>query len=123
VTLEVDRVAGNMSINAATRTLAGDHLQFKVSDSGIGIPAAELPKLFQSFYRASNVGNLPGTGMGLAIVKQSVDLHRGAIKVESEEGKGTTFWVWLPLALPDLAGGVAHFRRKGDRLGAGSQDI
>jgi signal transduction histidine kinase len=123
VTLGVERVAGNVAIDADTKTLAGDHLQFKISDSGIGIPAAELPKLFQSFYRASNVGNLPGTGMGLAIVKQSVELHRGAIKVESEEGKGTTFWVWLPLGLSDLAAGTTHFRRKEDRLGAGSNNF
>jgi signal transduction histidine kinase len=102
--LVVERVSGNVFIDADTKLLVGDHLQFKVTDSGIGIPAAELPKLFQPFYRASNVGNLPGTGMGLAIVKQSVELHRGAIKVESEEGKGTTFWVWMPLALPQQDG-------------------
>jgi len=105
VKLEVQRVAGNLEIDADTRTSAGDHLQFKISDSGIGIPAADLPKVFQPFHRASNIGTRPGTGMGLAIVKQSVELHRGAIKVESEEGKGTTFWVWLPLAVPDLAEG------------------
>jgi signal transduction histidine kinase len=105
VALEVDRVPGNAAFDADKRTSAGEHLQFKISDSGIGIPAADLSNVFQPFHRASNTGNRPGTGMGLAIVKQSVELHRGSIKVESEEGKGTTFWVWLPLALPNFAEG------------------
>jgi PAS domain S-box-containing protein len=81
-----------------------DHLQLMVRDEGIGIPEADRAKLFQSFHRAVNVGNRPGTGMGLAIVKQFVELHRGAIRVESQEGTGTTVWVWLPLRPPVAAG-------------------
>ena len=61
------------------------------------MPQADLPKLFESFYRASNVGNISGTGLGLAIVKQSVDLHGGSIDVESELGVGTKFVVKVPL--------------------------
>jgi signal transduction histidine kinase len=56
--------------------------------------------LYQTFHRAANVGNRPGTGMGLAIVKRFVDLHRGTIRFESKEGKGTTVWVHLPIAPP-----------------------
>ena len=70
---------------------------FRVQDSGIGIPLAEQANLFDSFYRASNVGTISGTGLGLAIVKKSVDLHDGKIAVESEIGVGTTFTVTLPL--------------------------
>jgi signal transduction histidine kinase len=67
-----------------------------IKDSGIGIPAKDLPLLFESFHRASNVGTLPGTGLGLAIVKKSVDLHGGQITVNSIEGVGTTLTVTLP---------------------------
>ncbi len=70
---------------------------FRVQDSGIGIPLSEQANLFDSFYRASNVGTISGTGLGLAIVKKSVDLHSGLIAVESEIGVGTTFTVTLPL--------------------------
>lgn len=70
---------------------------FRVQDSGIGIPLPEQANLFDSFYRASNVGTISGTGLGLAIVKKSVDLHGGEIAVESEIGVRTTFTVTLPL--------------------------
>ena len=70
---------------------------FRVQDQGIGIPAADQAQLFDSFYRASNVGTISGTGLGLAIVKKSVDLHGGQITVASVVGVGTTFTVTLPL--------------------------
>jgi signal transduction histidine kinase len=68
-----------------------------VRDEGIGIPESERSQLFDSFYRASNVGTISGTGLGLAIVKRAVDLHGGKIAVESVVGVGTTFIVSLPL--------------------------
>jgi PAS domain S-box-containing protein len=70
---------------------------FRITDSGIGIPASDLERLFESFERASNVGMIQGTGLGLAIVKKSVDLHGGTIAVESKVGVGTTFTVTLLL--------------------------
>lgn len=69
----------------------------EVQDEGIGIPAADQPRLFEAFYRAGNVGAAPGTGLGLAIVKQMVDLHNGSITFESEQDDGTTFTVTLPI--------------------------
>ena len=66
---------------------------FTVRDRGIGIPSQDLPKLFDSFYRASNSEGYQGTGLGLAIVKQYVELHQGNITVESELEAGTTFQV------------------------------
>ena len=69
----------------------------RIQDNGIGIPAKDLPQLFESFSRASNVDCIQGTGLGLTIVKKSVDLHGGQIAVESEVGIGTTFTVTLPL--------------------------
>ena len=71
-------------------------LTLTITDQGIGIPPADIPKLWNLFYRASNVGNISGTGVGLAVVKQSVDTHGGTINVESTLGKRTTFTVRIP---------------------------
>lgn len=70
-----------------------------VADTGIGIPANELPLVFDRFYRGERPRSMQisGTGLGLAIVKEIVELHGGRVTVESEEGQGTTFIVWLPL--------------------------
>jgi signal transduction histidine kinase len=70
---------------------------FAVSDCGIGIPSADRGRLFEPFHRASNVGQTPGSGLGLLIVKRCVELHEGRITFESREADGTTFTVRLPL--------------------------
>jgi signal transduction histidine kinase len=70
---------------------------FRVRDSGIGIPASDQSQLFNAFHRASNASQVPGTGLGLVIVKRCVEMHEGRIACESAEGQGTTFTVWLPL--------------------------
>lgn len=67
-----------------------------IADEGIGIPAADLPRIFEVFHRAANVGNVSGTGLGLSIVKRAVDALNGTITVESEMGAGTKFMVTLP---------------------------
>jgi PAS domain S-box-containing protein len=76
-----------------TASAEGDRLRFRVADQGIGIPPADLPRLFESFHRGTNVGNIQGTGIGLHIVKECVQLHRGTIEVESVVGQGATFRV------------------------------
>ncbi|MCW5651230.1 MAG: PAS domain S-box protein [Ramlibacter sp.] len=73
----------------------GDRLHLRVTDRGIGIPPADLPRLFESFHRGTNVGNIQGTGIGLHIVKECVGLHSGTIEVDSQPGAGTTFHVRL----------------------------
>jgi signal transduction histidine kinase len=73
---------------------------FAVCDRGIGIPEADRARLFEAFHRASNVGQTPGTGLGLLIVKRCVELHQGTIRFESRENEGTTFTVRLPLFSP-----------------------
>ncbi|HEY9301664.1 MAG TPA: sensor histidine kinase, partial [Phormidium sp.] len=70
---------------------------FQIQDEGIGIPKEDQRRLFERFHRGTNVGTISGTGLGLTIVKECVDLHDGAIAVESEVGSGTTFTVKLPL--------------------------
>jgi signal transduction histidine kinase len=79
----------------------------EIQDRGIGIPAQDQPRLFESFHRASNVENRPGTGLGLAIVKKSVELHSGEISVDSAVGRGTRFTVVLPLHASERAVGVS----------------
>lgn len=86
---------GGGTVRLAIRT-DPTHVEFTVSDQGIGIPRAELDHVFSSFHRASNVGNIKGTGLGLAIVKNAVELHGGTIAVSSEPGAGTCFTVRLP---------------------------
>lgn len=70
----------------------------KVSDTGYGIPAEDLPKLFQEFFRANDPINqqIRGTGLGLTLVRRIVEAHHGTIAVESTKGKGTTFTLTLP---------------------------
>ncbi len=70
----------------------------EVVDTGIGIPKREVPAIFERFYRGSNVSpTISGTGLGLAIVKEIVDLHGGMLDVQSEEGRGSTFRIALPV--------------------------
>lgn len=71
---------------------------FQISDRGIGIPPQDLERLFNPFFRGSNIGVTPGVGLGLTIVKECVDLHGGKIFVNSEVAVGTTFTVILPLS-------------------------
>ncbi len=71
-------------------------IQVSVQDFGIGIPEEDKPSIFTSFFRAGNVSNIHGTGVGLSIVKEFVDLHKGKIYFESTAGEGTTFYVELP---------------------------
>jgi signal transduction histidine kinase len=71
-----------------------------VSDRGEGIPAADLPHIFERFRRGRNVeGRIPGTGIGLAGVSRIIELHEGTISVESQIGVGTTFTIKLPISL------------------------
>jgi two-component system CheB/CheR fusion protein len=73
-------------------------LVLSISDEGIGIPAADLPRIFERYHRAGNVLALPGSGLGLASARQIVEQHGGAIRITSREGEGTTVTVSLPLS-------------------------
>lgn len=73
-----------------------DRLELHVIDHGMGIPEAEQKNLFETFFRASNVGNIQGTGLGLSIVNEFVKIHGGRINVESKEGEGTSFIIIFP---------------------------
>lgn len=87
---------GTVSITAKG---LGEYMEIKVQDSGVGIPAEELPKIFDKFYRVKHpkTRRVMGSGLGLAIVKGAVEAHHGTIDVESVVNKGTTFRVLLPV--------------------------
>jgi signal transduction histidine kinase len=73
-----------------------DAVRFRVSDEGIGIPADDLPHLFEPFQRGANTGKIPGSGLGLAIAKRAVDAHHGAVEATNGPGGGAVFTVTLP---------------------------
>ncbi len=79
-----------------TLTFDADAVILSIQDQGIGIPDAELKHLFKPFHRAANAETIHGTGLGLTIVKEAIDLHNGEIAVESELNVGTLFSVKLP---------------------------
>lgn len=85
---------------AVTLERRGDRAVIEVADCGLGIPADELPSLFQQFYRAGNIDprKISGMGIGLYVIREIVTQHGGSVDVESHEGQGSTFRVILPLA-------------------------
>jgi two-component system sensor histidine kinase MtrB len=108
----LDRVFSNLVKNAIEHTVEGDvriwvgrrgrDVVVTVADEGEGIPAEDLPHIFERFYRADvhRARTLGGTGLGLAIALENVNLHRGSIDVQSEVGHGSTFTVTLPAIDP-----------------------
>ena len=86
---------GKISVNAAAEEA---RVCVSISDTGVGIPADDLPRIFERFYKADKSRSSRGTGLGLAIAKHVVQVHGGDIWVESVEGKGATFTFSLPLA-------------------------
>jgi signal transduction histidine kinase len=78
-----------------------DHALISVHDQGIGIRRADIPLVFQAFYRADNVRSTQGSGLGLYITQSIVQAHGGHIWLESEPGMGTTFFVTLPFTAAD----------------------
>ncbi|HEY9724839.1 MAG TPA: ATP-binding protein [Chroococcales cyanobacterium] len=101
-------VLSNLLSNAIKYSPEGGHVRFelcckpveaifRIQDDGIGIPLDDRQKLFESFHRGKNVGKIPGTGLGLCIVKRYVDLLGGQITLESEVGVGSIFTATLPL--------------------------
>jgi signal transduction histidine kinase len=87
-----------------------DHVKLAVADTGVGIPATELPRLFERFHRVKGAKSRTheGTGIGLALVRELVSLHGGTIDIQSDEGKGSTFTV-------TIKAGTAHLQP--DRVG------
>ncbi len=87
---------GQVSVKAQRQ---GEDLAIRISDTGMGIPEEDLPKIFEQFYRVNNPKQkVKGTGLGLAIVRKIIEAHNARIEVESQISKGTTFTIFLPLS-------------------------
>jgi signal transduction histidine kinase/DNA-binding response OmpR family regulator/ligand-binding sensor domain-containing protein len=94
--VEISRHTNNKPVNRSSST---QYIEISVRDTGVGIPFQELPKLFDRFYQVNKSGN-NGTGIGLSLTKELVELHGGQISVESEyPDRGTIFHVYLPFTL------------------------
>ncbi|WP_408891139.1 ATP-binding protein [Myxococcus faecalis] len=112
-----EKVILNLLSNAFKFTLAGeirvacaakdDGVEVSVTDTGTGIPEAELPRIFERFHRVQGAHgrSYEGSGIGLALVQELVKLHGGRLAVRSVEGHGSTFTVWLPLGHAHLPAG------------------
>ena len=88
-----------VEVNLAPETRDGKrYAALTVRDYGIGIPAADLPHIWDQYHRAANVGTVPGEGLGLASARQLVLAHGGSLEAHSEEGIGSVFTLLLPLA-------------------------
>lgn len=107
----IEQVITNLLSNAVKYSPAGpdihvrgwlesDTVKVSVRDNGIGIDAEDLPRMFQRYFRARTSSGIAGTGIGLNLVKQIVELHGGTIDVTSEKGRGSTFTVTLPIQSP-----------------------
>jgi signal transduction histidine kinase len=103
---------GGITVRVAA---TGDDAVLTVADTGVGIPAEELPQIFDRFHRVQNTGgrNFEGTGIGLSLIRELVQLHGGTITVDSAKDKGSTFTVRIPF-------GKAHLPAA--RVGAGEGD-
>src|ERR1700761_2365571 len=124
-----EKIVLNLLSNAFKFTLSGtidvvlreadNHVQLSVSDTGIGIPADELSKLYTRFYRVQGAHGrtFEGSGIGLALVHELVGLHSGTIEAESVLGAGSTFRVTIPTGSGHLpAGHIADAPTRSDTL-------
>jgi PAS domain S-box-containing protein len=75
----------------------------RVTDHGMGMSSEQLSRVFERFFRADTSGNIPGTGLGMTIVKEIIELHGGQVVLSSQEGQGTTVVLWLPVLAQDAA--------------------
>ena len=90
---------GTILVTTQSGELRGEPaVGLRVTDRGIGMSPEQLARVFERFYRADPSGNIPGTGLGMSLVKEIVELQGGRVDVTSTLGKGTSVTLWLPLA-------------------------
>lgn len=115
----LDQVFTNLISNAVKYSRTGQRVDIvgleiggnaviSITDNGVGIPQGELDRLFQRFFRASTATGIPGSGIGLNLCKNLVELHRGGINVESDAGCGTTVTVSIPVQQTTPRGTSVH---------------
>ena len=92
---------GTIELTTAEGRLRGQPaVGVRIRDQGIGMSPEQVHRVFERFYRADPSGNIPGTGLGMSLVKEITELQDGQVQVDSEAGKGTTVTLWLPLHAP-----------------------
>ena len=92
---------GDISLSAIQ---VGHQVGIQVQDSGLGMSDEAVKRIYDRFYRADPSCNTPGTGLGMSVVKEIIDLHGGQIDIKSESGQGTTVALWLPQDQPLAVG-------------------
>ncbi|HEY0936569.1 MAG TPA: chemotaxis protein CheB, partial [Trebonia sp.] len=127
-----EKIVSNLLSNALKHTFQGEiavelrsrtqHAELTVRDSGVGIPADELPHIFKRFHRVRNARarSHEGSGMGLSLTQELIHQHGGRIRVRSSEGTGTTFTVWVPASPRDEPGRPPEAAAEGEETGRGS---
>jgi two-component system phosphate regulon sensor histidine kinase PhoR len=103
----VAKYTPNGSVHKTVGLGAGKMIEVAVSDQGMGIPPEHLSKMGERFHRVDNrdTRTIGGTGIGLFLVKHLVEIHGGEMRIESEVGKGSTFFFTLPLTQPEEGSG------------------
>jgi len=88
---------GAVNVHFLSRT-SGTNVQVGVciGDQGIGMSPAQVAQVFERFYRVDQSGQVPGTGLGMSLVKEIIDLHQGEVEIASALGQGTRVCLWLP---------------------------
>ena len=96
---------GDVDIDLSVQRIDGvPRICVQVSDHGMGMTAGQMEKVYTRFYRADASGKISGTGLGMSIVKEIVDLHRGEIAISSDIGRCTQVSVYLPMLMSETAG-------------------
>jgi PAS domain S-box-containing protein len=96
--LKFKKANASITITVKGEALENGYYQVRIQDTGIGFKESELDRIFRPFERLHGESEYPGTGMGLAICKKIIDRHSGQITAASEEGKGATFFIYLPMS-------------------------
>lgn len=92
---------GDINVLALQRERNGQRwFGLQVQDHGLGMTPDQVARVFERFFRADPSGNIPGTGLGMSLVKEIMEIHGGAVEVDSESGVGTTVTLWLPIDSP-----------------------
>ena len=99
-----DRAKSDSYLHILVTETDEDHILLKFSDNGIGIHQKYMDKIFDMFYRGTQVGH--GSGIGLYIVKEATEKLGGSVWVESVEGEGSTFYIQLPRVVPEIVADI-----------------
>jgi signal transduction histidine kinase len=100
---------GTIQVRTRSGSVRGEAaVGLEVEDQGIGMSDAQVARVFERFYRADPSGNIPGTGLGMSLVKEIVELQGGRVELHSRPGHGTRVTLWFPLQQPGIEPGTTR---------------